>query len=211
MMNFRKIKREIVNILNANAKGCFTVIGAQKQVKSAEEVEDFKRSVQVFYGSGDFDESSGYSGSKDHNISFKLDLTLSKQAEGDISSLIDINANAVVREASLSSFRNASDLADDSFDEFVELVFQILMNPVNKDLNLGVGVIGKRWINNVNKDQPIPQGEVILLTGTIDFKVKTIEEITGEVLTTLATNIDTTIDIPDDDVEQTGVIVDIGG
>ncbi len=68
-------------------------------------------------------------------------------------------------------------------DELIEFVFQIIMDARNKQLQLdenGSGIeIGERILKTDRKDDPLPRGELVILTGSMDLTVKMVEQVLG--------------------------------
>jgi hypothetical protein len=210
MMNFRTVKTKIEQILTAVAGDSFQVVGYQKQAIAASEILDNLRTVQVFYSNSDFPKSADIMGSDIKNDAvFRIELSVSKSAKADLSVLDDPNATNSQRAAALANYQNASNAADESFDELVDLVYQILMDPVNYELGLSVGTVTNRWINQVQKDQVIPSGEYVVLTGMLSYEIRINESTNSPILPADATIFDTTVDIDGDDIEKTGVITDL--
>jgi len=210
-MNFRVIKDSIIeNVLTPVAvDGKFIVIGYQRQSKNATETLDLKRTVQVFYFSGEFPKSAGrLNGPTMHDITFRIELTVSSAAKGDLSVLNNPSSTAPQRAAALAAFQEAADLVDDSFDEFAELLYQIFMSGVNYDLGLDKGIIANRWIDRIEKDQPEPLGGYVTLTGALNLTCRTVEEVPGAELTP-AEIISNIIKHDGDDETKTGVDVEV--
>ena len=208
MMNFRIIKNSIINnVLQPSEAGRFRTVGAQKQSKSASEILDNLRQVTLYYASGDFPKISGRkSGPVPHDITFRVEMSVSKACEGDLSVLENPSSTEVQRAAALNEFKLAADLADESMDELFEIVFQILMSGVNLDMGLEKGILTDRWISNFNKDNPLPQGEFIVLTGSCALTMRTGEELAGEIGIPLS-EIDQTNKLKDDPNLNSGVNV----
>ena len=212
-MNFRAIKESLINkILGPAEKDRFRVIGFQRQVKNAKEVLDFSRLVQVYYSSSEFSKSGGRAtGPVQHDVTYKVELTVSKAIQGDLSVLNDPTATASQLTIALAGFQEASQLADESIDELLQLIYQILMDDRNVDLGFPVGVISNRWVSRMQKDSPVPNGEFVVITGSIDFTLRTVENIEGDKGTVVATEYDVVIDQDSDDVEKAGVSGTLGG
>lgn len=207
-MNFRTIKDSIIdNVLGPAEAGRFQTIGFQRQTTDGEEVLGSNRFVQCYYSSGDFSKRGGrLNGPTQHDITFRIDLTVSSAAEGDLSVINNPASTPEQVSAALAAMQEATALADASLDELIDIVYQIIMDGRNIDLGLDKGTVVDRWITDASKDQPVPQGEFVVLTGAIRFTVRTAEQIPGD--TGIAANIfDTVIDIEGDDVEKTGVTV----
>ncbi len=213
MMNFRKIQESlIINILGPAEKDRFRVIGFQRQAKSAAEVLDCDRQVQVYYSAGEFKKTGGrLTGPVQHDITFKVELTVSKGVEIDLSVINSGSATAAEKSNAIAEFQEGSDAADKSFDELVEIIYQILMDARNYDLGMPVGTISNRWIDRIQKDIPSPNGEYVVLTGSMDLTVRAVEEVNGEEGLGTATVYDITVDQDGDDVEKAGVSGTLGG
>lgn len=207
MMNFRTVNQAIIDTLGSAAAGRFKVVGYQRQVKSAQEVKDNSRMVQSFYAGGDFPKSAGrQTGPVQHNMTFSVGLTVSAPARVDLSAINNPAATAGQIATALAALQEGADAADILFDELAEIVYQILMDGRNFDLGLPVGTVSKRWVNSIRKDQPAPEGSLVVLTGTIEYSCNTVEQIAGDT-GTAGGIISTVVDIDGDDVERTGVEV----
>lgn len=209
MMNFRIIKDSIINnVLYPASVGKFVLIGSQKQSRDATETLDLKRTVQVYYSASDFSKSSGrLNGPVDNSLTYRIELTVSSAAKGNLSLINDSSSSAAQIATAIAAFQEASDLVDCYFDELVEEVYQIIMSGLNYDLGLPKGTISNRWIQAIQKDNPEPRGGYVTLTGAMNLTCNTAEQVPGDI-GTLAQILDTTIDLEGDDVERTGVTVD---
>ncbi len=207
MMKFRAAKASIEEILIAGSADCYRVIGYQHQQTGADEVDNLNRTVQVFYSSGDFPKSSGrLTGSTQHDIIYRLDLMVSAQTQGDVSTLNSPMSLPAEKSIALDAFLEAGNVADNSLDELIELIYQVLMDPQNYDMGQTKGTVSSRWIDQVQKDQPIDRGELVVLTASMFMRLRTSEDITGESGT--AGDIqEVVVDIEGDEVEKTGVII----
>ncbi len=211
MMNFRKIKKSITdNVLGPAESGRYRTIGYQKQNTDVEDVLGKNRTVQVFFSSSDFPKNaSGLQGPFKNEISYRIELAVAEDSAVNLAALKDENATDADREKAWKSFIEAGDSADDSFDELVEIVFQVLMDGRNIDLGLPVGDVADRWVGQIRKDEPEPTGEFVMLTGAMMLTCSTSEEAKGDPGVTCAAIIDTTVDLEGDDVEKGGVSVTI--
>jgi hypothetical protein len=210
MMQFRTIKAAIVELLEKNSQQLFTVVDYQTQRKAAQDDALSLGSVTVYYLSGDFPKTSASIQSKTHHVAtFRLELTVTSSAQVDLSILNNASAGAAEYAAALANLQEAGSKADDVFDELVENVYQILMDPVNVDLGLAKGILADRWIEQVQKDQPEPRGELLVLTGSMFLKLRTEETFTGLPAAALGSLQDVTIDQEGDDNEKTGVQVNL--
>jgi hypothetical protein len=210
MMEFRTVKSQIETLLLSGASGQFRVVGYAVQKRDADEVVDTDRSVQVYFHRGDFpkETNSPIAGPFNHDVVYRVELTVSAAAKVDLA-LINTGSPAQIASA-LDGLQNASKLADDSIDELYELVWQILMDARNYDLGLAKGRVSNRWVSQLAKDNPLPRGEYVLLSGSMDLSCRVSEDNVGET-PVVGGQFDITLDIDGDDVEQTGVAGQLGG
>jgi len=181
MMNFRTVKAAVVTLLGAAAAGRFTVIGYQTRGQAAAEVKDSSRTVQVFFSRGEFPKSGGgMSGPVRHNLTIRLELLAGAAAKGDLATLNDENATAVQMAAAIAAFQQASDAADESFDELADIVYQIMMDAENYDLGLDPGEVSSRWIGSIDKSEPTPRGEYVVIPGTLEMTCTVSEVLVGD-------------------------------
>lgn len=210
MMKFRELKDSIIcNVLGPNAGGKFQVVEYQRQGKAAEEVLDYNRMVQVFYGSGEFPKGSGKRrGSVSHDIMFRIELTVSASASTDLTILDNPASTDEERAAAIRASLEGGARADASFDELVDLVYQILMDARHIDLGMPAGTVANSWINRVEKNRPLDRGEYVLLTGSMNLGCRVSEDLTGIPLGDPGSKVmDTVIDVEGDDTEKTGIEV----
>jgi hypothetical protein len=215
MMNFRKVKTALITLIGNAGSGLWRTIGFQQQGQRAEEILDARRSVQVFYSKGDFPKSGGsLSGPTLHDMTFRLELSVAKTAKGDIATINNPSATAPQLAAAIANFQESAALADESFDELVDLIYQTLMSAENIDLGMTSPELPPvdRWIGTVEKDQPLERGELVVLTGEMLFTCKIEEPVTG-VAPTASESIDTTVESYQDeegdpDGGKAGVIVE---
>lgn len=210
-MNFRIAKANLLSILDANPVS-YVVIGFRRQGKSAEEVLNYGRTVQIFYASGDFVKDVGrMRGNVQHDVTFRIELTVAKDCEGDLSIINDPDSYPDQVSLAINMFQEATDLADTSMDELIELVYQKLMNVTQYDVGLTKGTVSNRWISNVTKNSPVPRGESVILTASMLYTCRMSEEIVGAVGTTGSLIYDVQVDVDNDDIERAGVTGDLGG
>lgn len=214
-MSFRVIKSSIVSILKTARDaggiyaGKYSVIGFQKEIQSAEEVEGNNRTVQVYYDAGSFDGAPN--NINKHDMTFKFDLTVGSSGKIDLSGLESATSDAQ-RATIISNAQEALSVADDSLDEFIEIVFQVLM--AGDNIRLGVdeestGVLANtRMVKNVQKNEPVPKGEYAIVSATLTMACESSEELisTTEVE---ATDIKTDFEIQDDDASKASLESDI--
>ena len=209
-MIFETVKSSIVSILGTDGSGLFQTVGFQRQSVAAEQVLDELRQVQVYYSRGDMPKRAGRNtGPVHHDATYRIEMTVSKAAVGDLSTLDNPSATPAQLATALSNFTEATAEADSSLDELIGFVYQILMDGENYDMGVTKGTVSNRWVTNIQKDTPQPRGSLVVLTGAMDLNLRIAEPVTGLDASTLVDGYyDTVIDIDGDDVEQTGVIVD---
>jgi len=182
-MAFRTVKTAIETLLNANvgAPARFRVFGYQAQQRGASDFLGNDRAVRVYYNKGNFPKSAAsVEGPFDHQLTFTLELITVAQAEADLTALNDPNSTDGDRAAALLASKPAAQAADESMDEFMEIIFQILMDARNQDLGLPKYSIDARWIMSMDKDPAIPTGKYVVLTGAIEVTCAAEEIVTGE-------------------------------
>lgn len=208
MMNFRTVTDALITLLGDSAADRFTVVGHPRQVTDASEIRASKRRVMVFYGGGDFPKSAGrQTGATQHMLSYNIDLQVAEAAQANLNVITDPNSTAAQITAALAASQEASYLADRSFDELADIVYQILMDGRNFDLGLNKGVISSRWVGSIRKDDAQPFGSLVVLTGRLTYTCQTSEEVVGDTGVAMVQpgGISTVVDIDGDDIERTGV------
>lgn len=204
-MNFIIVRDALITLLGNQAAGRFRVLGFQEQGQSAEEVKDSSRTAQVYYSQGDFPKSGAsiITGPSKHNMTFKVDLTVSKAASCDLTIINDPLATQGDLAIALAASQEAVNLADKSLDELFNVVYQILMDARNIDFQLD-RVVANRWGDNFQKNQPISRGELVVLTGTMQLTASIEEELLGDTPQPAIDGIDLTLSIDSDDPDKTG-------
>ena len=199
------VKSAILALLAANSGAHFTVEGYQRQSHAAEEIAGQLRHVTVYYRSGAFDKAkSGWvAGPFKHAMTFAVELVLAAASTTDLSALTSPSASAQARMTALSASLTAAANADALWDELSGLVWNILVDPVNMQLGLTSPVIADRWISNIQKSSPPPQGEFVLISGTMDYTCTVVEQVVGATPVTAGANaIDVTLN---ETIDQTFV------
>lgn len=205
-MQFQTVRDAIELTLNTDAAARYQVIGYQVQGTSAE--ERAIPTVAVFFGSGDFPQSGGsIADANKHDASFRLEFTATAPSKGDLATLQDDLATQAQLAVALATFQDAARDVDRIFDQLFSDVYGVIMDARNETFGLAVGAVSSRWIGQISKDNPVPKGEVVMLTGSAQLTCTMEEQVLGEV-GTVGTIFDTTVDLDGDDVEQTGVRVD---
>lgn len=205
-MQFEIVRDAIESVLNDDADDRYQVIGYQEQATSAE--ERAIPTVAVYYSAGAFPKSGGsIAGPNTHNTTFRLEFTVTSASAGDLATLQDSGATEAAYAAALTSFQSAARDADRLLDTLFSDVYGVIMDARNETFGLDIREVTSRWLGQMDKDTPVPRGEVVTLTGNAQLTCTVDETVLGET-GTLATEFDTVIDLDGDDIEQTGVRVD---
>ena len=207
MMNFRVVKNAIQDLLDDNANGRFRVIGKQVMSKSADDVLNNDRLVQVYFSDGSFPKSAGrLHGPKTHDITIEIDMTASAGAVGDLSILENPDATAIQKAAAIAAIREASETADEKIDELIDAVYNILMDARHEGLLLPKGTISSRWIDRIQKDTLLERGEFVVKTANMKYTCRVQEYVSGDIGNTPAT-VEIYSNLPNDGDTGTGVNV----
>lgn len=216
MMNFRIVKNAVQDLLDTYAAGRFRVIGKQVMSKSADEIKDNDRLVQVYYSDGSFPKSGRLHGPKIHDIVIEIDMSASAGAAGDLSILDNPLATAIQKSAAIAAIREASEIADTKIDELIDAVYNILMDARYESLSLPVGTISSRWIDRIQKDTLLERGEFVVKTANMKYTCRVQEYVSGDignqpsrVIYDSTTPISADVTEIQDTTEKTGVIVDV--
>jgi hypothetical protein len=216
MMNFRTVKTAIQDLLDTQAAGRFRVIGKQVMSKSADEIKDNDRLVQVYYSDGSFPKSGRLHGPKTHDIVIEIDMTASAGAVGDLSILENPDATAIQKAGAIAAIREASDEADTKIDELIDAVYNILMDARYEGLLLDKGIISSRWIDRIQKDTLLERGEFVVKTANMKYTCRVQEIVSGDignqparVIYDSTTLISADIEEVLDSVEKTGALIEV--
>lgn len=207
MMTFRTVKTAIQDLLDSQAAGRFRVIGKQVMSKSADEIKDNDRLVQVYFSDGSFPKSAGrLHGSKTHDVTIEIDLSASSGATGDLSVLDDPLATAIQKAGAIAAIREASETADEKIDELIDAVYNILMDARYEGLLLPKGTISSRWIDRIQKDTLLERGEFVVKTANMKYTCRVQEYVSGDIGNT-PNNVEIYSNTPNDGDTGTGVNV----
>lgn len=209
-MQFRTLKDSIVTILGNAEAGRYTTVGFQRQSSSGDEINAIRK-VAVYFQSGEFPKSSGrYTGTVMHDTSFTIELSVAAAAKIDLAILNNDASTPAEKATALAALQESAKLADDDWDELLDIVFQVLMDARNVDLGLSEGDVSNRWIPRAQKDSPVPQGEFVMLTGRVTLDARVAEEVVGDTGTT-GDVYDVTLQQDGDPNLNTGAAGDLGG
>ena len=144
-----------------------------------------KRSLKAFFQNGGFaKQGSTLNGPTQHNIIIGIILQVASAASMDVAVLEDPNSTDVQRLAALENSQNSALVCDQSFDELLDIVYQIIMSPLNRGFGLTKGTVVNRFVDSVTKDEPIRQtgsdGELFLLSGIIQLSCRVEETVVGD-------------------------------
>jgi len=208
-MKFRTVKAALIAILGAaEGTGKYKTIGFQRQEKAAEEFLGDNRLVEAFFINSNFEERKGRrNGPINNDVTIAIQLTVSAPAKVDLAVINDPGSTALEVQTAMAALKEASNIVDDSIDELYDNVFQIIMDAENLTLGLAKGVVANRWISSMNKNDVNPRGELVVITGIMDFTCSVSEEILG--IAGIAPNplIDSQLEINQDTVQKTGLVV----
>ena len=203
-MQFRNLAASLTTLLGTASGSNYRVIGYQTRSVTGEEVVDNSRLVQVFYGGGDLPMSGGaLSGQAKHNTEFGVQIVVSKAAEGDLATIDDPLSTALQLQTAIAGVASAEYLAEESFNEVVDLVWNTLIDPRNQGLGLDQNLVSSRWAPRIQKDKPLRQGTLVVIKGFIALEASVEEVATGDTPTPLDT-IDMGVELNDSDDELAG-------
>lgn len=179
-MQFRTIKAWLVGYLGAHAAaGGFRIVGYNDASIGATQLIGANRLLQIFVSGGDIPaKSSPKSGPVVHDVAVSVELLTACAASVDLTVLNDPTATAGDIAAALAASQKAASLADDDWDQFFDVVFNLLMANDQQDLG-HKGEVGSRWVKGWRKGNPMNRGATVIIPGTIDFSFKVTEELTG--------------------------------
>jgi hypothetical protein len=207
-MNFITIRDSIRRLLADKAAGEYRVIGAQVAGKGAGSVVDKSRLVEVYFNRGEFPKNGGsMAGPNRHDLTFRIDLTVSKTAEADVAVLEDSASTAEEMATALAGMKESGLLADESLDDLYGCVYQNLMDARSMDLGLDPGIVASRWVSQLMKDEPIKNGNYTIITGSMMMTCTTVEQVTGYKGATVTPIFDVGLLIETDATGEAGVQV----
>lgn len=218
MMNFEIVEQSILdNVLEPAEAGRFITIGGIRQRDSAD-VIDAKRKVMIIYNAGQFPKPGSASyGAVKHKMSFDVVLVEATPAKADLSVLNSESASASEKATALRKMAEPSLEANRNINAFIRIIYQILMDARNEQMGLNppadnsnLKLVADRWIESIDKGDPMPDGEFVVLTASMRLTLTMSEAITGDDLPDTPEGgaiFDSDIDLDGDDTEKTGVTV----
>lgn len=208
-MQFRTIKDALNTLLDKEAAGRYNVVGYQTKSKGADEVKNSNRFVQAYYRNGDFD--GRRTGPSKHKAVIDIDLTVATDNKVDLSVLDDPDATDAQRAAVITARLDSGKRCDDLIDELFDIIWNIIMDARNEYLGLDETTypdikVDSRYVNTFRKDDPIPDGDLMLLTAKATLIFNLTEQVSGD--TGVASeSIDNTVNFDGDPNDNTGVTV----
>jgi hypothetical protein len=190
VMAFRTAKADLVQLLGDSAANRYKVVGYAPQPKDASVFLGTNRTIRAFYSGGNFPKgSASLSTPAKHNVNMLLEMVVTASSEVDLGVIEDPNSTDAQRIAAMASTTPAAQIADESFDEFLDIVWNVLMDSRNKWLGGEKYKVGDRWVPDFKKDKIIPMGNYVIVTGYIrlDFNIE--EKADGETPTAFSHNI----------------------
>ena len=217
-MQFEIAEQSILdNVLGPAESGRFITIGGKRQRDSAKAIND-KRKVMVIYNSGDFPEGgSAQYGPVRHDMTFDVVLIEATPAKADLSVLNNENASPDDKAEALRQMAEPSIEANRNMNEFIRIIWQILMDLRNDQMGMvppddrpNLKLVSNRWISNISKGDPVPEGEFVVLTASMSLTLTVSEDVTGDDLPVTPEDgvvFDGDLELKEDDVAAQGVKV----
>lgn len=201
-MNFIIIKDALKAIFAPQDGVEYRLIGYQRQEKAAETLRNKNREVVVYFRR--FTQPKGrsrFSGPATIEAEYSVELQVSAATNVN---LLDLETNDPAKiQTALAGLKEASDIADTSMDELIDIVWNVLNDARNKQLGLDDGIMSSAWTSEVTKGEPNPRGGLVVLSASIPFTCTTTEEPSGEVpVDIVENNIDNIIN--EDTNQKTG-------
>lgn len=205
-MKFREIKAAIATVLANAAAGRYRVRGFPELNLDAAALDDTDRVVQVFYRTGEFPKSSSGRGPFDHQMTFRVFCAASASASVDLTVLDNPASTPTQIATALAAAEPAEQVADDSFDELADAVFQALMAGDQLDFGLSYP-IGSRWLGEIQKNDAYSRGDRVVVSGYMDVTCRAPEEVASTTKQDVEV-IDNSLQVVGDDVTRAGVEAD---
>ena len=190
VMNFEVLKQSIVDdVLVPAEAGRYETVGAKRQRESADAI-NAKRRVMVIYKQGEMPKGGSTSyGSVQHDTEFEIVMTVAVAAKADLSVLNNPDSSEADRSQALRDMRLPSIEADSDMDSFIAMIWRILMDARNDQMGIdppasrpNLKAVADRWVSNISKGDPVPQGEYVVLTASMRLTCSIEETIPGEEL-----------------------------
>jgi hypothetical protein len=200
MMEYRAIKDALDALLEENANANYEVITAKKRSRESKNVLALPE-VTTYYKSGNFPKSGGsYSGPFLHSMTFAIDILVGAQASMDLSVLDQEGVTAAHIASALSASTDAANAADEKFDEVASRLWAIIMDPANS--SLGLEYEPSRWITQIQKNDALKKGAIVLVSGSLTMTAEAPEDTEGAAATA-GSIVDSTIHLTTDSRGET--------
>lgn len=180
-MQFQNVQSALVTTLGTAAASRYRTVGYKDIPIDQSEISTTNKLVSIYYDKGTFSLSkSGRFGPAVHECVFNIELKLSQSASVDISTLEDSGSSDGERATALAALQDAKDLANSNLDSFISIIFGILMDNRNSFLGLSKSVFTDRWISNIEKQDPIVFGNMVIGTAVLTYVCEVEEEFVGD-------------------------------
>ena len=167
-MNFELVREALRETLRTGAisgghPGRFRETGSQKQRTGDNETLNLDRSVQIYFFSGEFENSSEQE--LNHDVTFEIKLSCSSDTKADLATLENVDSTDEEIETAFQNKELATDRVDDSLDELWRIVIQILKDPARRYYGLPEGTISTVRLKNFIKSDVMDKGDLVSIQG----------------------------------------------
>lgn len=163
-MKFVDVKSDLLQLLGDNADGQFVVIGYKTQSQSESEVQDLRRTVQVYTRRGKAEDAWPLNGPYKYGMETVIEIIAAKAASGDLAVINNPSSTPAQIANAIINIENATAAARDSVEECYGLVFQIIMDSRHKSLGSDDDTdVDDRIIVDFKIHDPIKQGALIVI------------------------------------------------
>lgn len=210
-MNFIVVRDALVSTLAAGATGKYRVLGYQKPAEAGESLTNTNRLVQVFFSDGILPKNKSAIDYFHHDLIFKIELTATMPATGDLAIIENPASTPTQLATALAGIKNAESLVDLSIDELYNDVCDVLYN--NEKIDLGLSEeLQDRWLSEFHKNKIAYHGDLLFLTGTIQYTCSVVEVFGGETSVSCELiDVDIQAGINEDELDpaKAGVLVEV--
>lgn len=188
IMNFQVLEQSVIdNVLVPAEAGRYQTLGAKRQTESDRAVHELRK-VMVFYSEGEFPKGAGTThGDVAHDCTFDIVLITAAAAGVDLAALNNENSSDSDRAAALRAMRDPSITANRDLNELIAIVWQVLMDNRNDQLGIAppddrpnLNAVSSRWVDSVQKNDPLADGEYVTITATMRLTCRIEENVDGE-------------------------------
>ena len=173
MMQFQVIKSAIAAAIQTQAAGAFELVTSNRQAADAERLRTLPH-VRLYMHEIQFDpQRSARVGRKVSQVTLHIDLFAAAGSSASVETLQGANDTAV--KTALLSMTNAADAADAAYDNLVSTLWNILENPANHTWGLDPGTVSDFWIDTVQKGTVAQEGNLVVISGSMDCTFKCTE------------------------------------